>query len=128
MGNFAEVGDASEEVDQRRTNRRPGGNPLQHMNESCRIAAQLTGTNVAEIERIVTACRELVENLQAEACAGRHQADLAFGIDHDEIETVGEFKLHLGIGIGAAMNEIGEARLPDHGIIVDGEPHIASDP
>src|SRR3974377_1193259 len=113
MGDLAEVSDAGEEVDQHGTNRRPSSDPCKHMNKSCRIAAQLTGSNVAKIELSISACRELGSDLQAQPRTGRHQTDLAFAIDHDEIKTVRELKLHLGIGIGAAMNEITKARLAD---------------
>src|SRR3974377_1973898 len=113
MGHLAEVSDAGEEVDQYGTNRRPSSDPSKHMNKSCRIAAQLTGSNVAKIERSMSACCELVEDLQTHPRPGRHQPDLAFAIDYDEIKTVCELKLHLGIGIGAAMNKITKTRLAD---------------
>src|SRR3974377_1463475 len=128
MGDLAEVSDAGEEVDQYGTNRRPSSDPSKHMNKSCRIAAERTGSNVAKIERSMPACRELVENLQAQPRTGRHQTDLDFAIDHDEIKTVRELKLHLGIGIGAATNEITKARLADEGIAVDGELQVARNP
>src|SRR6516165_8155459 len=128
MGDLAEVSDAGEEVDQHGTNRPPSSNPSKHKNKSCRIAAQLTGSNVAKIERSMPACRELVEDLQAQPRTGRHQTDLAFAIDHDEIKTVRELKLHLGIGIGPATNQITKTRLADEGIVVDSELHVARKP
>ena len=128
MGDLAEVSDAGEEVDQHGTNRPPSSNPSKHKNKSCRIAAQLTGSNVAKIERSMSTCGELVEDLQTQPRTGRHQTDLAFAIDHDEIKPVRELKLHLGIGIGAATNEITNARLADEGIFVDGELQVASNP
>src|SRR3974377_71038 len=121
MGHLAEVSDAGEEVDQYGTNRRPSSDPSKHMNKSCRIAAQLTGSNVAKIERSMPACRELVEDLQAQPRTGRHQTDLTFAIDHDEIKTVRELKLHLGIGIGPTTKSVAKARLGGGGIFVANE-------
>src|SRR3974390_1023843 len=128
MGDLAEGSDAGEEVDQYGTNRRPSSDPSKDMNKSCRIAAQLTGSNVAKIERFMPACRELVEDLQAQPRTSRHQTDLTFAIDDDEIKTVRELKLHLGIGIGPATNEITKARLADEGIFGDKELHVARNP
>src|SRR4029450_4626399 len=116
------------EIDQHGANLAPRRDPPEHMNEPRRIAAQLAGADVAEIEGSMAALRQLVEHLHAQARAGREEPDLAVGIDHDEVEAVVELERRLGVGFGATTDEIAQARLADERVVVNGELEVAYGP
>src|SRR5262245_35187256 len=61
--------------------------PAKHADKPGRIAAHLTGADVAEIRNAAAPCDEFVDQHHRKACAGCHQSDGALRIEVDEVEA-----------------------------------------